>query len=319
MAVKSFQYLNNLAADTERGPSPSIWGSPGSGNAWIADFIQEPRLGLYQFEDFKSCGITPATGSAGNFIGDTAWYAYGDTAGVITDANIVGGGITLAGGTTDNAGIALGSLAQSYQLVTSAAALQGRLAFECRVAMSTASYVATRNDMFLGLVDASGTPAAVLPITATGGLLTTAAGLIGFHKRGGTTGAVDWNFVYQVAGGTAVYATNLQALITTVTGVAPVGGTYYKLGFVFDPFNAPLLPITSASTGQTASPNATRAMVRIYVNGLQAAAFLTSTNVLGTAFPTTVMSRAAAYRNDNTTAALSGSVDWVGVGQNAIS
>lgn len=317
--MKNFQYLNNLVADTTRGPSPSIWGSPGSGNAWVADFIQDPRLGLYQMEDFKSTGITPGTGSAATFVGDTAWYAYGDTAGVITDANIVGGGITMAAGTTDNAGIALGSLSQCYQLITSAGAYQGRLAFECRVAMSAASYVATRNDMFAGLVDASGTPAAVLPITATGGLLTTAAGLIGFHKRGGATGATDWNFVYQVAGGTAVYATNLQSLITTVLGSAPVGGTFYKLGFVFDAFNPPVLPITSPSTGQSLTPTGAKAMVTVYVNGLRAAAFLTSTNVAGTAFPTTIMSRALAYRNDNTTAAMSGSVDWACVGQTAIS
>lgn len=320
MAVKSFEYIPGLAVDTERGPSQAIWGVPGNPGGYVADFIERPRLGMYFWEDFKNCGISPATGSAGTFGAENSWYGYGDTAGVITDAGIVGGGITLGGGTTDNAGIAISSLTNSYQIVTASGTsgvMQGRLCFETRVAMSAASYVVTRNDMFVGLVDASGLPAAAMPITATDGVLSTAPGLIGFHKRGGTTNGADWNFVYQVAGGTAVYAANLLNLITTVTGVAPVGGTYYKLGFVFDP-NPQLYPITSASTGQTASGNATKALIQIYVNGLRAVAFLTSTNVTGTSFPITIMAPSIAYRNQNTTAALSGSVDWIGIGQNAI-
>jgi hypothetical protein len=321
MSVKSFVYLNNLVADTERGPSPSIWGSPGSANAWLADFIQDPRLGMLFFEDWRSAGLSPASGSAANFNGQQNWYAYLDTNGVVSDTGIVGGGLHMAASTTAHQGVALGSLTNNFQFTTVAGSTglyQGRMAFEARVTNSAASYAASTSDYFVGLMDASGLPASAVPITATGGSLATAAGFIGFHKRGGATNGTDFNFVFNVAGGTPVYATNLQNIITTVLGVAPVGATYYKLGFVFDAFNGPLLPITSASTGQTASSSASRAMITVYVNGLRAAAFLTSTNVQGATFPITIMNPAIAWKQQSTTAAVNADCDWIMCAQTAV-
>ena len=309
--LKSIGVLGNTAADTERGPSPALWNAPGSRNGWVPDFQADPRLGLVFWEDFKSAGIQAATGSAGNFVADKAWYQYGDTAGTITDSGIQGGAINLAAGTTDNAGMAIGSLVNAFKLITSTGAYQGRMIFETRVNLSAATLANSKADAFIGLVDGSGTPAAAMPITATDGVLSTSPGLIGFHKRGGTTGATDWQFVYQIAGGTAVYATGLTDLVTTVTGAAPVGGTFYKLGFDFNPF-AEAVMISTASTGQTAGVLA-RPIITVYINGMKCVSFLTSTNVAGAAFPQTFMAPTIAFRMANTTAAMSMDVDWIGV------
>lgn len=315
--MKPVMYLGNPfypgTADTERGPSPQIWGWQGSPNSGPWDFLQDPRTGLDFWEDFKACGASPATGSAGTFAAENAWLAYLDTNGAITDSGIVGGGIHLAASTTVHQGVALGQLVNSYQLVDSLAALKGRLAFEARVQLSVASIAASTADMFVGLVDASGTPASGVPISATGGTMAVAAGFIGFQKRGGVTGPADWNFVYNVAGGTPVYAVNLQNLINTITGSPLVGGAFYKLGFVFDPV-AELRAIISASTGQVAGVVA-RPMIQVYVNGQVAGAFLTTTNVQGVAFPNTLMSPAVAWKQQSTTAAVNADVDWVRIAQ----
>lgn len=315
MAVKSIGVLNNLTADTERGPSPSIWNANGSVNGWWADFIQDPRLGLAFPEDFLTAGLSPATGSAASFVADRGWYAYLDTDGLITDSGIPGGGINLAASTTAHRGVALGTLTNPF-LIYDGTTLQGRLYFECRVRLSTASLAASTADVFIGLMDASGLPASAVPITGTGGSLATAAGFIGFHKRGGSTNPGDFNFVYNVAGGTPVYATNLQNIINTVTGTAAAGATWYKLGFVYNPFAESVL-ITSASNGQTAGVLAVP-MIQVYVNGMPAAAFLTKTNVTGATFPETIMGPAIAFKQQSTTASVNCDVDWLYVAQQLI-
>jgi hypothetical protein len=318
MSVKSVGVLGNTAVNTERGPSPVIWNQNGSNMAWWEDMIADPRLGLAFWEDFKSSGISPSTGSALNYIAENPWYAYLDSGAAITDTGIIGGGINLAASTTGNRGVALGSLTNSYQIITSGGAYQGRLAFECRVRNSTASVAASTSDMFIGLMDASGLPASAVPITGTGGTLATAAGFIGFHKRGGATHGADFDFVYNVAGGTPVYATNLGNIVNTVLGAAMAGATFYKLGFVFNPDSSnELRAIGSASTGQTAGVIA-RPLITVYVNGLPAAAFLTSTNVAGTAFPVTVMSPMIAWKQQSTTASVNADVDWIMVAQESI-
>lgn len=323
MAVKTVGYIGTpwsgtQTQDTERGPSPSIWYQQGTTNAWWASFIQDPRLGLAEFDDFKGTGISPATGSAANFNSEQTWYAYLDTNGVITDSGIVGGGVNLAASTTANQGVALGSLTNSYQIVTSGGVQQGRLAFECRVQCSTASVAASKSDVFLGLVDASGLPASAVPITNTGGTLASAAGFIGFHKRGGATNGADFNFVFNVAGGTPQYFTQLNNIVKTVTGTAMAGATFYKLGFVFNP-NAESIVLSTANalTGETAGVLVTPS-IYVYVNGVPAAAVITKPLVIGTTFPTTLMSPAIAFKQQSTTAAVSADVDWIMVAQQLI-
>lgn len=307
MGVRTITFAQTQKADTNRGPSDSIWSL-----CPVEELQQEPRLGYYLYDDFLSAGLSPATGSAANFLGDTPWYAYLDTNGAITDSGVEGGGIHLAAATTGGQGVALGKLTNGLRITDGTSVFQ-KLWFECRVQLSTASLAASKADVFLGLVDASGLPASAVPITGTGGSLATAAGFIGFHKRGGATNPGDFGFVYNVAAGTPVYATNLTTLVATVGGAALAGGTFVKLGFLFDPNPYPKV-ISSASTGQTAG-NISRPMVTVFVNGQPAVAFLTSTNVLGTAFPTTFLSPSIAFKQQSTTAAVNCDVDWIRVAQ----
>jgi hypothetical protein len=87
---------------------------------------------------------------------------------------------------------------------------------------------------------------------------------------------------------------------------------------VFDQL-APSAAISSASTGQTAGAIA-KQMLRIYVNGIQAAAFLTQTeNILTASFPVGNMGPMVAFANvsnsgtSNSATNLSGlmTCDWV--------
>src|SRR5438105_109151 len=100
MAVKNIGYVanaptNSLASanNTERGPTEIIWGAPGAPNAWVEDFLQDPRLGMHFFDDFLNIGGFPAAATAASLsIGNWSLYA-GSNAGPLTDAGIVGGGI----------------------------------------------------------------------------------------------------------------------------------------------------------------------------------------------------------------------------------
>ena len=96
MAVKSVGYNangpSNTNPNTERGPSEVIWNAQGSPNAWIEDFLQDPRLGMYFFDDFISTGYASASGGA--FTGSLGqWSIYMGSTASIADGGIVGGGL----------------------------------------------------------------------------------------------------------------------------------------------------------------------------------------------------------------------------------
>lgn len=315
MAVKNATYIGGIGADTGRGPSEYLTGAPGGAGGWIADFLQDPSLGMYFYEDFLVAPNYPGgsyTGSAGR------WSIFSTANGAFADDGIVGGGLRLQASTTADQGVTLGSDAGAYRLITAAGALQGRLAFECRVLASTGSYTASTQDTFVGLCDT--TPASQIPITNTNGTLASTISAIGFHKRGGATVPQDWSFVFCVSGQTIQYPTNLTTLVTTVTGTAPVVGTYYKLGFVFDPTPSctPLYVSSVASSNQTVSQLAAP-IIRVFVNGQPAAAFLIKADVTAATFPTGVMAPVFAFMQQSTTSGIYSAIDWLSVAQAAIS
>src|SRR5260370_1287221 len=130
----------------DRGPSEILWGAPGAPNAWVEDFIQDPRLGLYAFDDFSPCGSGP--GAATAFTGSFGqWTLYqGSNSGTIVDAGIIGGGIQFvpSSGTVSSGAstptLALQSLAGAFQLITNSSgtsALQGKLAFQFLVPLTS--------------------------------------------------------------------------------------------------------------------------------------------------------------------------------------
>lgn len=307
-AVDTMESVGNLVASSQRGPSYSIWADYPA-----AAVAQDPSLGMHIFDDFIKVGGWLSTNTAGGSMGD--WASYGSTGSLQTDGALEGGVISL-GSDGDQESATIASLAGAFRITTtSTLALNNKLWFETRVAFGTIA--TTKMDAFVGLADkltSSNIMVNTIPISTTDDTLSTVPNLIGFHKKSGAS--TEINFVYQLAGGTAVYPTNLTTLMNSVTGavlVAQSGQTgFVKLGFLFDP-TAPAVFISSASTGQTAGVLA-RPLIKIFVNGLPAAAFLTSTNVQGTAFPTGFMGPVFSVMQ-TATGANQGLIDWIRVAQ----
>lgn len=304
--MNTIRPANQLVANTLRGPSEAVW--KGKAYCPVRDLIEDPNQGMYFFDDFiDGGGNTSASGGA--YIGGWGRYAaYVYQGGTIIDGAKEGGVITIASD-GDNEGVALGTPAGAFRLVTtSTKALNQKLWFEARVSLS--SIATGKNDAFVGLFDgflASGLPQAAWPITTTDDTLASAMNAIGFQRKGSV--GTDWSFLYQLSGQTTVYPTGLTTLTTTVLGAAMAAADYVKLGFVFDPV-ADVKVVGTASTGQTAGTQR-RALVRVYVNGLEAAAFLTSDNLGGSAFPTGFMSPGVAIMNQTGSTPGTMSVDWI--------
>lgn len=316
MAVKSNLYVPQLSQDTSRGPSPNVWRGQ-----IIEDYVQDFSLGFFSEDDFNIAGNIVTTNAAGN-VGK--WATWIDTNGVLgADPADEGAALLLSDGGNSGVTLAFGSTAGGYRLVSAASGFpyDQPLAFECRVAVG--SITTAKRDVFIGLVDntAQATGSGTAVISGTTNTLTTTNGFIGFHFRS-TTNPTDVGFVFNPAGGPAVYPTNLQTLSTTVVGSAltayaagstgAVTGTgFIKLGFVFDPTpqNTSLL-ISSASTGQTAGTLA-RPVIRVYANGQQAPAFLTNTNLQAATFPSGFMAPFFGYKSRSGTSAGGLYIDWI--------
>lgn len=302
MSVKTVNPLGNLAASSTRGPSQAIWGS-----CPRLAILEDPSIGQYFFDDFNATGGNTSAAS-GAYAGGWGHYnAYIYQGGTITDGQLEGGVISLqADG--DNEGVSIASGTGSFRITTtSTLALNQKLWYEARVACS--SVTATKSDCFVGLSSgflSSGLPQAAWPITTTDDTLAD-TNILGFHRKG-TASPTDWSFVFKLTGQTVVYPTNLQTLVTSVTGSAMTASQYVKLGFLFDPNPTPKY-ISTASTGQTAG-TLKQPLITIFVNGLPAAAFLTNTNVQGTAFPTSFMAPSLAIMNQSGSSPGSLLCDW---------
>jgi hypothetical protein len=334
-AVKTINYLANATVNTERGPSEIVWGGTGplqgaAPNAWVEDFIQDPRLGMHFFDDFLMTGSGPAVSGAAYLGSMGQWSIYLGSTAALADGGIIGGGIQFVPGSiavssgASTPTTAISSMVGSFQITANSSgtsALQGKMAFEARVMLTSVTDV--KRGAFVGLCD-QGIPQANLPFTVVSGgstnELTSTRNLIGFYAP--SSGGPDWNFVFQLASTAPVFPTGLQSLVSTVTGTSIAAGTFYKLGFVYDVKPQNTL-IGTASTGQTAATQA-GAMLKVYVNGIQAAAFLTqAANILTASFPTGIMGPIAAFVNvsnsgtSNSGTTLSGkmTLDWIRVAQ----
>lgn len=305
MGVNSVDYTG---LNTQRGPSPSIWG-----DCPVLDFLEDPSKGMYFFDDFLMAGnMGPNTAAITGSLG--AWTCYADigAAAIQADGQLEGGVLVL-GSDGDNEGVTLSSTAGAFRITTtSTLALNQKLWFEARIARSTIT--ATKIDAFVGLCDhttSSGLAVGSIPITTTIDTLSTTPNLLGFFSKGSV--GSEWSAAYNLAGGTVVLPTNLTTLMATVAGAALTAAQFVKLGMVFDPNAQPVL-ISSASTGQTAGLTF-RPLIKFFVNGVPAAAFLTSTNVQGTAFPTGFMGPCIQVMNDAGSSPGTISIDWIRVAQ----
>lgn len=319
MSVRTITYAPTLSADTNRGPSEAIWST-----CPVADLQQDPRLGMYFFDDFTVAGNAATTGAIGN-IGQ--WASWVDTNAILgVDPQQDGGVLFFNDNSHTTLNVTMGSTAGSFRMVTAAtgnAVLNpGKLWFECRCAVG--SITTGKRDAFVGLVDntTNFSTASATAVINTANVLQTVPALFGFHFRD-TTNPTDVGLAFNAAGGTVQYPTNLQTLSLTVAGAAltafTAGATgalatgFVKLGFLYDP-NAYFQQISSASSGQTAGA-VKRTLIKIYVNGQPAPAFLTTDNLVTTTFPATWLAPVMSY----TSRAASGSgglyVDWIRVAQ----
>jgi len=306
--MNTIDVLQNTAANTNRGPSDVIWGNC----PWL-DLIENPARGMTFWDDFIGGGNIPTAGSGAIAQGlSDKWSIYAYQGATLVDGAGEGGVLTF-GSDGDNEGVALGPTSGAFRLVTtSTLALNKKLWFECRISPSTVT--ATKTEYFAGLFSGfltAGLPTAAVPITTTDDTLAD-KNLIGFHIKA-TASPTEVCFVYKLAGQTVVYPTNLQTLMASSGNSVLTAGAWVKLGFLFDP-DAPTKQITSASTGQTAG-QVKRPLIRIFVNGLELPAFLTSDNLGGSAFPTAFMGPGLACMNQSGSSPGTMSVDWVRVAQ----
>lgn len=310
MTVKSANYSGSFTAgDTHRGPSPEIWHDFNA-----LDFLEDPSKGMHVFEDFLGTSNIPTAAAAAiaqGFNDNFSIYAYQGA--TIVDGAAEGGVITM-GSDGDNEGVALGPTAGWARITTtSTLALNQKLWFEARWARS--SVTATKGDFFVGLIDSfltSGVPTAAIPITVTDNTLAD-VNLIGFHSKGNAPTEVS--FVYKLKGQSVVYPTNLTTLMASSGDSVLTDGKFVKTGFLFDPDATPRV-ISSASTGQTVG-TVRKPLIRIFINGRELPAFLTTENVQGTAFPTGFMGQCMAVLNQTGSTPPTMSCDWIRVAQKA--
>jgi hypothetical protein len=325
MALKSVVWATNLVLNTERGPSESLWNWNGQPNAGPEDFLQDPRLGLHFFDDFAVAGqiaSTAAAATSGN-LGQWSYYA-GKTA-LVNDASIVGAGLSLLpGSSASNEGITLQGAAGAFEITANSSgnsAMQGQIVFEARVMLQ--SVTSGMRDAFVGLGSgSSGLVGATFPITAgtSSNNLTSTNQLIGFYN--GYSGSGDWSFVIQ-GGSSLTVLSNLSNLVSNITGSSIVAGSYYKLGFIYNPQARALAIPTNIANGQTAG-NIARPMIKIFVNGSSSPTFLTQTQqILTASFPTGPLFPIVSICNDVSSVGASTNAgamvpDWIRVAQTMI-
>jgi len=318
MSVKTPRYANNLSPLTYRGPSAPIWY-----DCPIGEFKEDPSYGRYWFTDFEMVGNVDMTSAVKGSMGE--WSIYGAAGGFVNDQQLDGGVIGF-GSDGDNEGVTLLSSAGSVRLMKSVGGVlmpTKKTWFEASVGTSTV--VATKRDDFVGLAIpslSSNLPRVSYPITTTDDTLDATNGtFIGFHRKG-TAAPTDWQFVFNLAGGTINYVTNLTTLLVTAGVGALTANQLVKLGFVLDPGFESRIIGSKPTARQTSGTGPFTALLRVFVNGIEImATFLTAADVLNAtaaqAFPTGFMAPVIATMNQTGTTPGTMLADFIGVAQYA--
>lgn len=201
------QMKDNLGGgDTNRTPSPNIWG-----DCPILSILEGSIAGVYLFDDFVRGFITPTITTLLNVDG---YACFGSAGATITFDDATGGGIVLTEATDDES-VSMTCEQHPFWLNSS----KGKFWYEARVKLST---VAANHAFVVGMMDTTALSAAV-PVTATGTIAD--ANFVGFHRPEANTTAIDAS--YKANGVTAV---EVNSDIGTL-----VAATYIKLGMKFDP------------------------------------------------------------------------------------
>lgn len=269
MAIAVKYGTGNIAADTTRGPSASIWS-----DCPFVDAIENPSLGYGFHDDFLSIPKTPPT-TEGNF---GQYKAFTSTGGIIQDAGALGGIIAI-GSDGDNEGASIAPGIFPFALNTS----QKRFHFEARIGFVKIADTTTAGmcDVFIGLADSTALDV-THPVGATSSGTTSGVGVmadvnfVGFLRSAGlTTGqGASLSTVYKANGVTAVAVGSLT-YTSLVAATVPAGGAgvtappaavsgFVKVGMRFDPVDN---------------------YMRFFVNGVEQSDKKLLTGPLGTDFP----------------------------------
>jgi hypothetical protein len=201
------QYLKNLSENTDRQPSPSMWG-----DCPVEDIISQQRDGYHWWEDFLFGPLVAA--GAETAIG--AYYkGFASTGGLVASGDEVGGTVVFSSD-GDDEGASLGSRNFPFQISNS----HGKLWFEIRLKTSTIED--TKHGFFVGLIDSSALSATV-PIAADGTLAD--ENVVGFHRLEGDGDKID----------TRYKADGVAAVTVGTDAITLVADTYVKLGMKYDP------------------------------------------------------------------------------------
>ena len=314
MSANTVEAKLNATPNTFRGPTLAIWGDC----PWL-DLVENPGLGMTFFDDFIACGTAAASGAVyQGTIGNWSTYMY---QGAQINDGLLEGGVVRIGSDGDNEGVALLQQGGTYRfLTTSTLALNQKMWFECRVAKS--SIASAHMEFFCGLMKptlSSGLPAAAQPITTTDDTLMTAGDLFGFHSSGGATrgGPTEVAVAFELASGTINYPTNLTTLMASTGNTVLAANAFVKLGWIYDP-SAQVKTVVNATARQTVGAQK-KALIRFFVNGVEAPTFLTSDDVVNStatqAFPTAFMCPTIAMMNQTSQSSDYLAVDWIRVAQ----
>ena len=221
--MNTVDFKRNLSAVTGRQPSPALWG-----DCPVLDILENPGVGIYEFQDFLSGGLitAPTTHAAlvglpfSGFSSSASQISYGNP--TYTNSINDAGTLVLAETTTRESTSVRSDLVP-YRI----SANFGKLWFEARFKIST---VATNEiAFFVGLLGADSLTVDI-PIIAAGAdtHLIASKNLVGFKKPIADTTTYD-----------AVYRADGQTAVVSIDGLGTLAAdTYIKVGFSFDPKDA---------------------------------------------------------------------------------
>ncbi len=258
MAVQTIEWQRNLAADTNRHPTPSIWA-----DCPVGAIKEDPTYGFHMFEDFVGFGKTAAVASnVGRYAGEqSAWISFEDTSCTLTeliqttpDSNGVLRSLLVA--TAHKANILEYGYGTAYSSGSTGPfiytdAVGGKLWFEARVRFNVIG--ASTNMFFMGLAQSG---CAVAPAAATSSTTL-------FDSSDGVGNVDLLGFDVLQAGPSvlrSVYGLNAVARTNAGTAQTLVAATWYKMGFIVDP----LAPFTKLSSGVSV-----RKKVRWFIDGVE--------------------------------------------------
>ena len=211
--------MNNLTADTGRGPSPALWAN------FPSDELQKyPERGTYKFTEFDIGGLVTAPTTEAALVG-LGLSGFSSTASQVTLGNATysttanDAGTLILAETTSGEATGVRSAVTPYRLSKG----YGFLAWECRIKLST---VATNEiGLFAGLMEDTSMTVNV-PLLSGSTHALADKNLAGFFKPVANTTTLNGS-----------YKANGQTAVDSNSGIATLAAaTYIKLGFTFNQF-----------------------------------------------------------------------------------